>query len=620
MMKLLGYLAIWQAAFALTLPAAAQVPPIQPPPGLAANAANATLPAALNNLGLGTANSPTFAGLILGGKASLLTNPSSTGIGNVSGLRIGIAAGTESSWATSPAAGDFVAFYPYINSSNGRTSIWSINPIVDVFNGADATATTAEFDMNNAATEVSTPNTTLQKTIVSAVSGGIHKSTTGFTSTASLPDGSNWSYNGYLAQRNVNYGFWAHQISGDSVNPFAQAAFYDDSNSATIFKAVGTHTSGLDFTGATISGNPFASNAFSVNNQGGGEFGAGTAIDTKTAVASTNASIYSVANTAGAYPPSATTSFAITDHFASQREVDFFNNDTLAPTSFSFYQKTSASTATLLASISPTGNLGVAGDVDDRGIAPTGTAGSGYVRATSPTLTTPTIAGGTATGLTGLAIRDTSAAFDVTLAGTSSTALSAGRTLTLDMKNVAHTLALSATANTITFPNTASYTVIGSGDTGTVTNTMLAGSIAASKLVASDITTVGTLTAGSINWAGNIATSGTLLHKALTVSKTGAYPVVAGDAGTHFDNIGAAGSVTFTLPAAAPGLNYCFLVSAAQTVVVAAASGEKVAIGLTNSAASGNITATAAFSQACIEAHAASQWVARSVTGTWTVN
>lgn len=72
----------------------------------------------------------------------------------------------------------------------------------------------------------------------------------------------------------------------------------------------------------------------------------------------------------------------------------------------------------------------------------------------------------------GLGIRDTSAAFDVTLAGTSSTALSAGRTLTLDMKNVAHTLAFGSTANTITFPSAASYTLIGNGDTGTVTGTM----------------------------------------------------------------------------------------------------------------------------------------------------
>lgn len=58
-----------------------------------------------------------------------------------------------------------------------------------------------------------------------------------------------------------------------------------------------------------------------------------------------------------------------------------------------------------------------------------------------------------------VAIRDTSAAYDVTLAAVSSAALTAGRTLTLDMGNVAHTLAFGTTANTITFPNAASGTV-----------------------------------------------------------------------------------------------------------------------------------------------------------------
>lgn len=69
------------------------------------------------------------------------------------------------------------------------------------------------------------------------------------------------------------------------------------------------------------------------------------------------------------------------------------------------------------------------------------------------------VTGGTLAGLTGLAIRDTSAAFDLTFAATSSPALTAGRALTLNMGNVAHTLALGTTAGTITFPNTAADTV-----------------------------------------------------------------------------------------------------------------------------------------------------------------
>lgn len=85
------------------------------------------------------------------------------------------------------------------------------------------------------------------------------------------------------------------------------------------------------------------------------------------------------------------------------------------------------------------------------------------------TFTTLTGTAGSLTGLTGLAIRDTSAAFDLTIAATSSSALSAGRTLTLNMGNVAHTLAFGSTANTITFPSVASDTVAMLGVTQTLT-------------------------------------------------------------------------------------------------------------------------------------------------------
>lgn len=54
--------------------------------------------------------------------------------------------------------------------------------------------------------------------------------------------------------------------------------------------------------------------------------------------------------------------------------------------------------------------------------------------------TAPTITGGSITALTTFSLRDTSAAYDVTIAATSSTALTAGRTLTLDMGNTAATL------------------------------------------------------------------------------------------------------------------------------------------------------------------------------------
>lgn len=62
------------------------------------------------------------------------------------------------------------------------------------------------------------------------------------------------------------------------------------------------------------------------------------------------------------------------------------------------------------------------------------------------------ITGGTIAGLTGLGIRDTSAAFDVTVAAVSSVALTAGRTLTLDVVNAARTLKLGANLTLATDP------------------------------------------------------------------------------------------------------------------------------------------------------------------------
>jgi hypothetical protein len=61
---------------------------------------------------------------------------------------------------------------------------------------------------------------------------------------------------------------------------------------------------------------------------------------------------------------------------------------------------------------------------------------------TNKTLTTPDINGGTLSGLTELAIRDTSAAFDVAIGAVSSTALTQGVALTLDMVNSNRTVKL----------------------------------------------------------------------------------------------------------------------------------------------------------------------------------
>ena len=60
------------------------------------------------------------------------------------------------------------------------------------------------------------------------------------------------------------------------------------------------------------------------------------------------------------------------------------------------------------------------------------------------------------------------------------------------------------------------------------------------------------------------------------VAKTANYTVVAGDNCTVFTTTGAAGSVTFTLPAPAKGLRYVFFNTVNQNMVVQSAVANKL--------------------------------------------
>ena len=87
---------------------------------------------------------------------------------------------------------------------------------------------------------------------------------------------------------------------------------------------------------------------------------------------------------------------------------------------------------------------------------------------TNKTLTSPTVNGGTHTGITSLGIRDTSAAYDVTLAAVSSTTLTAGRTLTLDVVNSARTIKLAGNvdlAGSLTTSGAYAVTLVATGTT-----------------------------------------------------------------------------------------------------------------------------------------------------------
>lgn len=76
------------------------------------------------------------------------------------------------------------------------------------------------------------------------------------------------------------------------------------------------------------------------------------------------------------------------------------------------------------------------------------------------------VIGGALTGITSLGLRDTSAAFDVTLRATSSTTLTAGRALTLDVVNASRTLKLGANLTIASDPGAVSGALKSNG-TGT---------------------------------------------------------------------------------------------------------------------------------------------------------
>lgn len=133
------------------------------------------------------------------------------------------------------------------------------------------------------------------------------------------------------------------------------------------------------------------------------------------------------------------------------------------------------------------------------------------------------ITGGTIAGLTGLAIRDTSAAFDVTLAATSSTALTAGRTLTLDMVNASRTFKLAAN---LTVSGLADVSGTNSGDVTLTGENYL--TIAAQVITMHAVDLSGTNATGILAAArfpiltGDVTTTGGSLATALSTSQSAA--------------------------------------------------------------------------------------------------
>lgn len=151
---------------------------------------------------------------------------------------------------------------------------------------------------------------------------------------------------------------------------------------------------------------------------------------------------------------------------------------------------------------------------------------------TNKTLTAPDINAGTADSLTSLSIRDTSAAFDVTLAAVSSTALTAGRTLTLNMVNAARTVKLQGNIDLGGTLTTASSLTTSGANALTLTTTATTNAtIPAGTITLADLSTAQTFTAvktfdGSSTEIGTNATSSNRSIALRTDTTAGVRPFV----------------------------------------------------------------------------------------------
>jgi hypothetical protein len=106
------------------------------------------------------------------------------------------------------------------------------------------------------------------------------------------------------------------------------------------------------------------------------------------------------------------------------------------------------------------------------------------------------------------------------------------------------------------------------------------------------------------------------------ITKTADYVVRASDNQTTFDNGGATGLVVFSLPPAAAGLRYSFIVVSTQIIEVLADSGDSIAIGANIGSVGGSAQSDVPYSllSLIVPSGGANQWVAGGALGSWTLD
>lgn len=114
---------------------------------------------------------------------------------------------------------------------------------------------------------------------------------------------------------------------------------------------------------------------------------------------------------------------------------------------------------------------------------------------------------------------------------------------------------------------------------------------------------------------GDIAITGDILGNTNIVSKTTSYTLTVAESGSIATNIGASTGLTWTLPSAAAGLNYCYYLAVTQVITISPTATDLIHH-LTNSAGD-NITGTVLGDTLCLTAIDSVVWVPSNETGSW---
>lgn len=171
----------------------------------------------------------------------------------------------------------------------------------------------------------------------------------------------------------------------------------------------------------------------------------------------------------------------------------------------------------------------------------------------------------------------------------------------------------------------------GNGVTATAANrnggsvTISAGQRAASGTSGNIMLATGNTTTNrwSVTAAGNFEkqTQGNyiLSETKVTANTTDPLALAHTDSWTAFTNEGATTLINFSLPSAAAGMQYTFIVQDADGIQVDAAGGDTIRIAGSVSAAAGNIASTTIGSTVTLLAINVTEWIAISSLGSWTV-